>query len=72
MLNCLGLMMASYSDLLIANYLVLYLDLQMETHSGFMKTLCWVLQVAISLVLIMSLMRFNYLVTHLDQMMSLY
>ena len=72
MMKLLNLMMASYSDLLIVNYLVLTLVLQMESLLGLMKELSWVIQMANLMVILNKFLLVHCLVAYLDHMMVLH
>ena len=67
----LTLMKASYSALLMVNYLALHLGLQMELHFVLMKELSWVLQMAPLVVLMKANLRVPCLEHELDKKLVL-
>ena len=72
MVKSLTLMKVSYSSLLMVNCLALHLGLQMESHSGLMKELSWVLQMAPLMVLMKSNLRVPCLDIDLEKKLVLH
>ena len=69
---CLDMVTESYLTPLMANYLVIYLELQMQSQLEFVKELSWVIQMANLMVILNKFLLVHCLVAYLDHMMVLH